>query len=84
MRDLDLTRRLLRYPCSYLIYAEAFDALPTAARNVVYERMWEVLSGTDTDPVYTRLALPDRRAIVEILRETKKDLPGYSQAVTGP
>ena len=82
LRDLDLTRRLLRYPCSYLIYAEAFDALPTAAKNAVYERMWEVLSGKETDSVYTSLSLADRRAIVEILRGTKKDLPGYFQAVT--
>src|SRR5262245_54120475 len=28
LRDLALDRRLLRYPCSYMIYTEAFDALP--------------------------------------------------------
>ena len=26
LRDLDLTNRLLKYPCSYLIYSEPFDA----------------------------------------------------------
>ncbi|MEZ6092603.1 MAG: hypothetical protein R3C05_32250, partial [Pirellulaceae bacterium] len=28
LRDLDLKHRLFRYPCSYLIYSEAFDGLP--------------------------------------------------------
>ena len=80
LRTLDLTRRLLRYPCSYMIYSEAFDALPEAARRAVYERMWEILSGSSRDAAHARLAVADRRAIVEILRETKKGLPAYFQA----
>jgi hypothetical protein len=80
LRDLDLTRRLLRYPCSYMIYAEAFDALPSATKTLVYERLWDVLSFKETDKIYNRLAVADRRAIVEILRETKKDLPEYFRA----
>jgi hypothetical protein len=39
--------------------------------------MWEILSGQDTQPAYNGLSQADRRAIVEILRDTKKDLPGY-------
>jgi hypothetical protein len=81
LRDLDLTRRLLRYPCSYMIYTDAFDALPSAAKNLVYERLWEILSGKETDTNYARLSLADRRAIVEILHDTKMDLPPYFQAV---
>ncbi len=77
LRDLDLERRLLRYPCSYMIYTEAFDALPAAAQTAVYERMWEVLSGAETRQAYARLTLADRQAVVEILRETKPGLPGY-------
>ena len=76
-RELDLERRVLRYPCSYMIYTEAFDALPPRARNAVYERMWSILSGRESDPAYRRMALVDRQAIVEILRETKKGLPDY-------
>jgi len=75
LRDLDLTRRLLRYPCSYMIYTDAFDALPPAAKSAVYDRMWEVLSGKETNKVYAVLSPADRRAIIDILRETKKDLP---------
>jgi hypothetical protein len=75
LRDLDLDRRLLRYPCSYMIYAEAFAGLPTGARDAVYRRMWSILSGADGGPRYAHLSSADRRAIVEILRDTKDDLP---------
>ena len=81
LRDLDLTGRLLRYPCSYMIYTEAFDTLPSAAKDLVYERLWEILSGKEIQAVYARLSLADRRAVVEILRDTKRDLPAYFQAV---
>jgi len=80
LRDLDLTRRLLRYPCSYMIYTEAFDALPPPVKAVVYDRLWLVLSGAAKDGDYAKLTSADRRAIVEILRETKKDLPAYFTA----
>jgi hypothetical protein len=81
-RQLDLDRRLLRYPCSYMIYSDAFNALPAAAKDRVYQRMWQVLSGQDKSARYARLLPADRQAIVDILRETKKDLPGDFQPVT--
>jgi hypothetical protein len=66
LRDLDLNTRLLKYPCSYLIYSEAFDALPGAVKTAIYRRMSEVLATRGAE---------DRQAIVEILRDTKPDLP---------
>lgn len=77
LRDFDLKRRLFRYPCSYMIYTPAFDHLPPPARDAVYQRLWEVLSGRDTDHRYARLSPADRQAIVGILRATKPDLPSY-------
>ncbi len=77
LRQFDLDQRLMRYPCSYMIYSNAFDALPDSAKNLVYRRLWKVLSGDDKDQRYARLSAADRRAIVEILRSTKKDLPDY-------
>jgi len=74
LRDFDLQRRLFRYPCSYMIYSEAFDALPAAARNAVAARLLKVLTGKDTSAKYKTLSGPDRQAILEILRETKTDL----------
>jgi hypothetical protein len=77
LRQLDLDRRLMKYPCSYMIYSDEFNALPDAAKGLVYRRLWLVLSGQDTNTRYKQLSLADREAIVEILRETKKDLPQY-------
>ncbi len=75
LRDLDLTKRTLRFPCSYMIYSPSFDALPARAKTAVYDRLWEVLSGKTTDKAYARLSDADRQSILEILRDTKKDLP---------
>jgi hypothetical protein len=80
LRDLDLQRRLFRYPCSYMIYSEAFDALPRGARDAVYQRLWQALSASDSSLKYARVSTEDRQAIVEILRDTKKDFPSAFSA----
>jgi hypothetical protein len=81
--ELDLNRRLMTYPCSYLIYSAAFDALPPLVKDSIYRRMWEVLSGQETNQRYrSALSRADRQSIVEILRDTKKDLPRYFQNAT--
>jgi hypothetical protein len=82
LKQLDLDRRLMRYPCSYMIYTPAFDALPQDARSAIYQRMWQILSGKETGKQYAALSRADRQAIVEILKATKKDLPAYFQPVT--
>ena len=75
LRQLDLRRRLLRYPCSYMIYSPAFRALVPEVRRAIYERMRDVLSGRDAAPKYARLADADRRAVIEIVRDTVPDWP---------
>jgi hypothetical protein len=77
LRDLDLEHRLFKYPCSYLIYSEAFDALPDPLRNHVWRRLWEILNGQDTSGRFAHLSADDRQAILEILCETKQGLPDY-------
>ena len=77
LRQLDLRQRLMRHPCSYMIYSPAFDALPAAAKNAVYARLWEILSGKDRAPKYSKISAADRAAIVGILLETKPGLPAY-------
>ena len=77
LRQFDLRRRLMRYPLSYMIYAPLFERLPAAAKDAVYRHLWQVLSGTAPGSQYQRLSLDDRRAIVEILQDTKTDLPPY-------
>jgi hypothetical protein len=46
-------------------------------------RLWKVLSGQDADAQYAGLTAADRQAILEILRETKSDLPAYFKADGG-
>jgi hypothetical protein len=75
LRQLELTRRLLRYPCSYMVYSAQFEQLPTLAKTAIYSRLWTVLSGNDRDRKYASLTAADRAAIVDILRDTKPDLP---------
>ena len=62
-----------------MIYTPAFDALPRVAKEAVYARLWDVLSGREKHQRYARLTAADRQAIVAILRDTKKDLPAFFQ-----
>lgn len=80
LRQLDLQQRLLKHPCSYLIYSAAFEGMPLAAKTAVHQRLWAVLSGRETGDVYARLTREDRVAITEILRETKPGLPDFFDA----
>ncbi len=91
LRDFDLRTRLFKYPCSYLIYTESFDALPTPAKDYVYRRLLEILTGRDQRPEFAKLSSKDRRAILEILLATKSGLPAewnkyrqHAQAKTPP
>jgi hypothetical protein len=73
LRDFDLRTRMLRYPLSWMIYSEFFDAMPQPAREGVYQRLHRTLTGA----AESRLSPDDRRAILEILRDTKPGLPEY-------
>jgi hypothetical protein len=60
-----------------MIYSAQFENLPGEAKAAIYERLWAILSGKDKDVRYRHLSATDRRAVLEILRETKPDLPKY-------
>lgn len=79
LRDFDLQTRLFRHPCSYLIYSEAFDALPKPALDLLYRKLWLVLTGQAQEKAFAGLSSADRKAVLEILRATKKNLPAYFQ-----
>ena len=72
LRQFDLERRLMRYPCSYMIYSEAFNSLPSKTKDAIYRRLWAILS-----------ARADGQAAIEILRDTKPDLPAYFGRIDG-
>jgi len=73
LRELDLKQRLLRYPLSYLIYSKSFDAMPGPLKDYVYRRFREVLTGEDNSPDFRHISEADRKAILEILHDTKPD-----------
>lgn len=75
LRDFDLQTRLFKYPCSYLIYSDSFDKLPEELKTILYQKLYDILTGRDTRPEWSRL--PAREAIREILVETKPGLPAY-------
>jgi len=77
LRDFDLEKRMFRYPLSYMIYSAAFDNMPGLVRERVYQRLYDILTGKDQSPAYARLTSDDRRAILEIVRDTKPNLPSY-------
>jgi hypothetical protein len=77
LREFDLRTRMFRYPCSYMIYSEAFDRLPAEALEQVYRRLFEVLTGKDASAPFVHLTAADRKAIYEILQATKAGLPAY-------
>jgi hypothetical protein len=70
LREFDLKTHLMRFRCSYMIYSDAFDALPPATKDVVYRRMSAVL-------ISGKFTASERDAIIGILRDTKKDLPAW-------
>ena len=75
LRDFNLQTRIFQYPCSYLIYSAAFDGLPAELKQIVYRKLHDVLTGLDQSSTYQHLSNEDRQAILEILRDTKHDLP---------
>jgi hypothetical protein len=77
LRDFDLRTRLFQYPLSYMIYSAAFDHLPQTARERIYQRLYDVLTGEDQSQAFARLSADGRRAMLEIVRDTKANLPSY-------
>jgi hypothetical protein len=73
LRTLDLRTRLFRYPLSFLVYSVGFDNLPPGARDYVYKRFADILSGRDESETFRHIP-PDLKAdMLEILTETKPD-----------
>ncbi len=77
LRQFDLKRRLFRYPCSYLIYSDSFDALPDEVRVVVWKELLAVLDGADSKAQPSWLSEAERTAIKEILIQTKPEFAAF-------
>ncbi|MBM3782107.1 MAG: hypothetical protein FJW29_10630 [Acidobacteria bacterium] len=76
LAELDLTKRLLKYGVSFLVYTQAFAALPREVRLPVMARIMAVLDGRVTAPKYAHLRPGERLAARIILRDTHPDVRG--------
>ncbi|MEO0445123.1 MAG: hypothetical protein AAF191_03490 [Verrucomicrobiota bacterium] len=68
LKDLDLSNRLFRYRCSYMIYSDSFTQLPRGLKDVVYQGLQDFLQGGPYPG-------EECRAIHSILRSTLPDWP---------
>jgi hypothetical protein len=60
-----------------MVYSEAFNGLPPAVEEAVYQRIVDLLSENNAQSEEARRSADDRRAILEILTETKPDSPRH-------
>ncbi len=82
LRDFDLTTRMFKYPCSYLIHSEAFLNLPKPIKQRVYARLHDILTGTDQSDEFEHLTGVDRSAILSILLDTHTEFNDAVQAAS--
>lgn len=68
LREFDLTTRMFRFPCSYLVHSSAFRNLPTSLRVAAAERITRALEESPLDS-------PDDSAVRDWVRETVSVVP---------
>lgn len=79
LRELDLGKRLFRYPLSYLVYTDDFNSLQPYALDYVLQQLAAYLSGDITLPGRSQFTDAERQAALEILTET---LPAFRPYMT--
>lgn len=84
LREFDLKTRLFKYRLSYLIYSPSFDGLPGEVKQRLYRQLWDILTGKDESPDFGKIPAAERAAIIEIVRATKADLPGFWRQQSRP
>ncbi len=70
LKQLDLQTRLFRFPCSPQVYSEAFLGLPKPMKKFVRDRLLNILEQENAGERFKHLSVEDRKAILEILRDT--------------
>jgi hypothetical protein len=84
LRQFDLKTRIFRYPLTYMIYSQAFDNLNSAAKDRIWRRLYDVLSGADKGSAFESLQSRERSAAINIVAATKPGLPDYWKSVPEP
>jgi len=80
LRELDLGKRLFRYPLSYLVYTEDFRTLPAYARDYVFRLLADYLAGEASLEGRSQFTDAERQEALSILSET---LPEFAPYATG-
>ncbi|MGE4551421.1 MAG: hypothetical protein AAEJ57_08515, partial [Opitutales bacterium] len=75
LRDFDLTTRMFKHRCSYMILSASFQGLPRQLRERVFRRLSQALDLERPLPEYAYLPTKEKQAIREILRHTFPGLP---------
>lgn len=75
LKDLRLDRRIFENRCSYMIYSPTFDQFPPMLKGAIYARIHEILTSPKPVEGFDYLEKEEKRRILEILDETKEDLP---------
>jgi len=73
LRDFDLTRRMFKYPCSYLIYSSSFTSLPPPAKEYIVRRLKEVLTEKEPGEEFKHISAEERASVLAILEGTHPD-----------
>jgi hypothetical protein len=72
--QLDLKKRMFKYPCSYLILSDHFAALPEPVDFYIRQRLASILKNGTPPPQGVNWSQEDRNTLREILEELK---PGW-------
>ena len=75
LKDLRLDGRIFENRCSYMIYSPTFEHLPPMLKGAIYRRIHEILTAKKPVEGFEHLERDEKRRILEILHETKTDLP---------
>ena len=75
LKDLRLKGRIFENRCSYMIYSPTFEQFPPMLKGAIYERIHEILTAPGPIEGFEYLGKAEKRRILEILHETKDDLP---------
>jgi len=64
---------MFKYPCSYLIHAEAFTSLEPCLRQEIVRQVKSVLADDKPIEPFSHLSAQDRVNVLAILSETHPD-----------
>lgn len=70
LKDFDLKSRMFKYRCSYMVYSNAFEAMPAPLKDAVKQKLRAVLSGAGDDDAFNHLGSKERATLLTILSET--------------